>query len=193
MALTTISAFFATYLVRSGWCSPCTPSARRRGRPRSFILISVALFLDRPARTAFRHGRTGRDRKPRRVPYPDLVALLALSLIILIATAGPCSAPSERDRHGPRPATSSSTSRMQPRRGGPDRRLTTESVCPVRRDGRHPEHLPVARLNGGVRNMRKLLLVVCSFIGAAAAMYSSATPCPSPCSARRRASPRWSA
>ena len=26
--------------------------------------------------------------------------------------------------------------------------------------------------NGGVRNMRKLLLVVCSFIGAAAAMYS---------------------
>lgn len=39
--------------------------------------------------------------------------------------------------------------------------------------------------NGGVRNMRKLLLVVCSFIGAAAAMYSLGYTLPSPCSARR--------
>lgn len=77
MALTTISAFFATYLVRSGVVQSVHAfGSGRRGRPAVLLhpLLRRPLLLDRPARAAFRRGRTARDRKPRRVPYPDLVA-----------------------------------------------------------------------------------------------------------------------
>ena len=49
---------------------------RRRGRPAAPLHphFRRPFLLDRPARAAFRCGRTGRDRKPRRVPCPDLVA-----------------------------------------------------------------------------------------------------------------------
>ena len=93
MALTTISAFFATYLVRSGVVQSVHAfGSGGVGVPLLlFILISVALSF--------------------------WIALFAAMVAIL-------------------------------------------SICPW------------LGWNGGVRNMRKLLLVVCSFIGAAAAMYS---------------------
>lgn len=59
MALTTISAFFATYLVRSGVVQSVHAfGSGGVGVPLlSFILISGRpLLLDRPARAAFRHG-----------------------------------------------------------------------------------------------------------------------------------------
>ena len=113
MALTTISAFFATYLVRSGVVQSVHAfGSGGVGVPLLlFILISVALLLDRPARAAFRRGRTGRDRKPRRVPYPDLVASAgAFADYPYRHHVARVQRLLERDRHGPRP-------RRRPRRG----------------------------------------------------------------------------
>ena len=86
---------------------------RRRGRPSAPLHphLRRPLLLDRPARAAFRHGRTGRDRKPRRVPYPDLVAPAgAFADHPYRHHVARVQRLLERDRHGPRP-------RRRPRRG----------------------------------------------------------------------------
>ena len=114
MALTTISAFFATYLVRQRrGAVRARLRLRRRGRPAAPLHphLRRPLLLDRTARAAFRRGRTGRDRKPRRVPYPDLVALAgAFADYPYRHHVARVQRLLERDRHGPRP-------RRRPRRG----------------------------------------------------------------------------
>ena len=178
MALTTISAFFATYLVRSGVVQSVHAfGSGGVGVPLLlFILISVALsfwiaLLARRSDTGELAGIESREG------FLILTSglLLALSLIILIATMWPVFSAfwketvmglardvvldeAGHDHGGAVGLTADFYNRVcMPLFAA---MVAILSICPW------------LGWNGGVRNMRKLLLVVCSFIGAAAAMYS---------------------
>lgn len=178
MCLTTISAFFATYLVRSGVVQSVHAfGSGGVGVPLLlFILISVALsfwiaLLARRSDTGELAGIESREG------FLILTSwlLLALSLIILIATMWPVFSAfwketvmglardvvldeAGHDHGGAVGLTADFYNRVcMPLFAA---MVAILSICPW------------LGWNGGVRNMRKLLLVVCSFIGAAAAMYS---------------------
>ena len=178
MALTTISAFFATYLVRSGVVQSVHAfGSGGVGVPLLlFILISVALsfWIALLARRSDAGELAGIESREGFLILTSWL-LLALSLIILIATMWPVFSAfwketvmglardvvldeAGHDHGGAVGLTADFYNRVcMPLFAA---MVAILSICPW------------LGWNGGVRNMRKLLLVVCSFIGAAAAMYS---------------------
>ena len=178
MALTTVSAFFATYLVRSGVVQSVHAfGSGGVGVPLLlFILISIALsfWIALLARRSDAGELAGIESREGFLVLTSWL-LLALSLIILVATMWPVFTAfwketvmglarevvldeAGHDHGGAVGLTADFYNRVcMPLFAA---MVAILSICPW------------LGWNGGVRNMRKLLLVVCTFIGAAAAMYA---------------------
>lgn len=177
MALTTISAFFATYLVRSGVVQSVHAFGEGGvGVPLLlFILLSAALslwiaFLARRADAGELSGIESREGFLIITSW----LLLALSLVILVATMWPVFTAFWKETVMGLARQAALDAAGHDHGGAVG--LTADfynRVC-------MPLFAVIVALlsicpwlgwNGGVRDMRKLLIVVCAFIGSAAALY----------------------
>ena len=178
MALTTISAFFATYLVRSGVVQSVHAFGEGGvGVPLLIFILSATVLSFWIAFLARRSDAGELSGIESREGFLVLTSwlLLALSLVILVATMWPVFTAfwKETLMGLAREAALDAAGHDHGGAVGLTADFYNRVCMPL-------FAVLVAMLslcpwlgwNGGVRNLRKLLIVVCAFIGSAAAMYS---------------------